>query len=51
MQIQQEAGLLFNNALLAAVAQRLHIQAIASPDTMLALAKGITLYCPDALGR
>lgn len=49
MQAQQEFGLLTNDSILVAVADRLGIKAIASSDKMLASLKGIKVYSPGDL--
>jgi predicted nucleic acid-binding protein len=45
--VQRQYGLLTNDALLAAVADRLRIDAIASADKALALVGGVIVYEPD----
>lgn len=49
LRVQRETGLLTNDALLVAVAERLRIQAVASLDKTLARARGVILYSPDDL--
>jgi predicted nucleic acid-binding protein len=45
--IQRESGLLTNDALLAACAERLHLSVIASADRRLSGIRGMSLYSPD----
>ena len=47
--VQQQYGLLTNDALLIAVADRLRIEAIASSDKMFSTVSGIHVYSPDDL--
>lgn len=49
MRIEREHGLLTNDALLLAVAERLRIQAIATADKRLIRVRGIIAYSPDDL--
>lgn len=49
MRIQREVGLLTNDALLVAVAERLRIQAIATADKRFGLVRGKILYVPEDL--
>lgn len=49
MRIQREAGLLTNDALLVAIAERLRVQAIASADKTFGLLRGKILYVPEDL--
>lgn len=46
MRIQRESGLMTNDALLVAVADRLRVQSIASADKKLFAAKGKMVYVP-----
>ncbi len=47
MRIQREAGLLTNDALLVAIAERLRVQAIVSADKKIGLVRGKILYEPN----
>lgn len=47
MRIQRESGLLTNDALLVAVAERLRVESIASADKRFGLISGKILYSPD----
>lgn len=47
MRIQREFGLMTNDALLIAIAERLRIKSIASADKALASVRGMILYSPD----
>ena len=47
LRVQRESGLLTNDALLIACAERLRVQAIASADQQLSTVRGIILYSPD----
>ena len=47
MAMQRQNGLMTNDAILIACAERLRIQAIASADQQLANVRGIILYSPD----
>jgi predicted nucleic acid-binding protein len=47
MRVQRESGLLTNDALLVACAERLRVQGIASADQQLSNVRGIILYSPD----
>jgi len=47
LRIQRESGLLKNDALFIACAERLRVQAIASADKQLANVKNMILYSPD----
>lgn len=49
MRIQREFGLLTNDSILVAVAERLRVQSIASADKTLASVRNIILYSPDDL--
>lgn len=49
MMVQRQAGLLTNDALLVAVAQRMRANSIASADQALARVQGMLLYSPDDL--
>lgn len=49
LRVQREWGLLTNDALFIAVAERLRIQAIASADKTFAQVRGLILYSPDDL--
>ena len=49
MRVQRETGLMTNDALLVAVADRLRVQAIASADKLLLAAKGKMIYVPTDL--
>jgi predicted nucleic acid-binding protein len=46
MRIQNEAGLLTNDALLLAVARRLNCEAVASADKAIARAPGFNVFAP-----
>jgi predicted nucleic acid-binding protein len=47
LRIQRETGLLTNDALLIACAERLRVQTLASADRQFSVVKNITLYSPD----
>lgn len=47
LKVQRESGLLTNDALLIACAERLRVQAVASADKHLEGVPGIVLYSPD----
>ena len=47
LRVQRDSGLLTNDALLIACAERLRVQAIASADQHLSTVRGIILYSPD----
>lgn len=47
LRVQRETGLLTNDALLIACAERLRVQAVASADQQLSKVRGIILYSPD----
>jgi predicted nucleic acid-binding protein len=47
--ISRQAGLLTNDALLAAVGQRLRVLAVASADRQFSRVQGLILYSPDDL--
>ncbi len=47
LSLQRQFGLMTNDALLAAMAERLRIQSIASADTSFANVRGMMLYQPD----
>lgn len=49
MNIQRQAGLMTNDALMAAVAERLRIEAIASADKILRNVRKLIIYQPDDL--
>jgi predicted nucleic acid-binding protein len=49
MSIQRQAGLMTNDALMAAVADRLRVEAIASADKTLTNVRGLVIYQPDDL--
>ncbi len=49
LRVQREWGLLTNDALFVAVAERLRIQAIASADKTFSQVRGVILYSPDDL--
>ncbi len=49
LSLQREQGLLTNDALFLAIAERLRIQAIASADNTFAQVRGVILYSPDDL--
>jgi predicted nucleic acid-binding protein len=51
MRIQREAGVLTNDALLAAVAERLRVQSIVSADYAFSRVRGIVLYSPNDVGN
>jgi predicted nucleic acid-binding protein len=51
MRVQHESGLLTNDALLIAVAERVRVQAIASADKTFSRVSGITLYSPNDLNE
>ena len=47
LRLQREYGLLTNDALFIAIAERLRIQAVASADKIFKQVQGIILYSPD----
>jgi predicted nucleic acid-binding protein len=47
MAVQRQTGLMTNDAILIACAERLRVQAIASADQQLSNVRGIILYSPD----
>lgn len=47
LRVQREFGLMTNDALFIAVAERLRIKTIVSADKALASVRGMILYCPD----
>jgi len=49
LRVQREYGLLTNDALFIAIADRLRIQAIASADKIFNQVQGVILYLPDDL--
>jgi len=49
LRLQREYGLLTNDALFIAIAERLRIQAIASADKIFMQVQGVILYSPDDL--
>jgi len=51
MRIQRETGLLTNDALLVAIAERLRIEAIASADKGFEKVRGKILYVPEDVGK
>lgn len=51
MRVQRESGLLTNDALLIACAERLRVQGIASADKQFSKVRGIILYSPDDINE
>jgi len=49
LRVQRDSGLLTNDALFIACAERLRVQAIASADRQFSAVRGIILYSPDDL--
>ena len=51
LRLQREYGLLTNDALFIAIAERLRIQAIASADKIFKQVQGVILYSPDDINE